>query len=296
MALGIRGRPRCNRGVMVRSSFFGLVVVAAAAAACSQVPLELPGSSTTSSATTSADGSSTAGPSATTPGSTAATAEATGVGTGSGSATGLDDTHGVEGSGSGSTAAVEDSGSSSDGTTGEPSPVGCADGAREALIDEVAFPDLAACAGGFGVPGVGAGTPACNRQGGDDGPQPDGMGCAIDDLCAEGWHLCASRHEVLAAGLASCDGMTWGGQFFATAQSGEGSNSCADTGTNDVFGCGDIGHTSIFECTPLNRSTGNLCVNLEGPWTCEGDAYDEVSSLVKPGSGSGGALCCRDGA
>src|SRR4029079_18918273 len=46
---------------------------------------------------------------------------------------------------------------------------------------------------------------------------------------------------------------------------------------------------------PLNRSTGNLCVNLPGAWACSDDAYDEVTYLVKPGPSDGGALCCRDG-
>jgi hypothetical protein len=194
-----------------------------------------------------------------------------------------------------STGVLDTGGSSSESTTGGVSSVGCADGFREALFDEVLYPDVAACAGGFWVPGVGNDTPLCDRQGGDDGPLPDGMGCAIDDLCADGWHLCASRQDVAAAGLAVCDGIVWDGQFFVTAQSGEAANTCNDTGTNEVFGCGDIGSSSISNCAPLNRSTGNLCVNLSGAWSCSEDAYDEVSHIVKPGSDAGGALCCRDG-
>ncbi len=187
------------------------------------------------------------------------------------------------------------SGTTDEGTTGEPSPVGCADGSREALEDEVAYPGIAACAGGFWVPGVGAPVPACNREGGNDGPHPDGIGCSIADLCAAGWHLCTTRYEVAMAGLASCGNVSWGGQFFATAQSGEGANACNDTGTNDVFGCGDVGYENVSGCAPLDRSTGNLCVSLPGAWECSEDAYDEVSYLVKPGPDFGGALCCLDG-
>ena len=199
------------------------------------------------------------------------------------------------GSGSGTTAAVEGSGSSSESTTGEVSPVGCADGFREALLDEATFPNVAACAGGFWLAGVGAPVSLCDRQGGDDGPLPDGMGCTIEDLCAEGWHLCTSRQEVAAAGLGDCGPQAWGGQFFATSQSGNGANTCNDTGTNDVFGCGDVGYADVSGCAPLDRSTGNLCVDVPGAWACMEDAYDEVSHLVKTGSDAGGALCCRDG-
>ncbi len=279
---------RRSRGALAVAGALGLL-------ACSPPPTEIDttgvasGSSTTGG--TAATGSSS-GP-ATAEGSTSSG----GVGSGSASGTGLDggSSGPLDSTGSGTTAALEGSGPGSSGTTGEVSVVGCADGFREALLDEVAFPNVAACAGGFWVPGVGSPTPQCERQGGDDGPLPDGMSCSIEDLCADGWHLCTSRQEVAAAGLAACGPETWGGQFFATGQSGEGSNTCNDTGTNDVFGCGDVGYTNISGCAPLNRSTGNLCADLMGAWACNEDAYDEVAHLVKPGPGVGGALCCRDG-
>lgn len=261
--------------------------------ACTEAPSEIvPDSSGSGTAGTTGSGTAGTTGSTTAPEPTAGPDGSTSVA--SGSASGEDGSSGVD-STAGTTVAVEGSGSSSDGTTGEPSAIGCADGTREALPDEAQHPDIAACAGGFWVPGVDVGMPACDREGGNDGPRPDGMGCSIEDLCADGWHLCASRHEVLAAGLSDCNGVAWNSQFFATAQSGEGSNTCDPTGTNDVFGCGDVGYTNIDGCAPLNRSTGNLCVELAGPWACNDDAYDEVSYLRKPGPDYGGALCCRDG-
>jgi hypothetical protein len=261
--------------------------------ACGDEPPEV------TNATEAASSSGTAGStgvvtSTTTGGSSSSTSTSGVVGSSSGgeSSSGALDSSGTS---SASTAATEDSGSSSEGTTGGVSTVGCADGFREALLDEGQYPSIAACAGGFWVPGVALAMPLCDRQGGDDGPLPDGMGCTIDDLCAEGWHLCTSRQEVSAAGLADCSTPAWGNQFFATRQSGEGANTCNDTGTNDVFGCGDIGYANISGCAPLNRSTGNLCDDIAGSWSCSEDAYDEVSHLVKPGSDSGGALCCLDG-
>jgi hypothetical protein len=274
----------------MRREFVVLVVLAGAPVlvACGDPPPEV-GVQTESSAGSGSTGGAT-GPS-TGPTSSEGTSPDPGSGDGSGTSGALDST----GTSSGTTAALEGSGSSSEGTTGEVSPVGCADGFREALLDEAMYPNVAACAGGFWVPGVASPPPLCDRQGGDDGPLPDGMGCTIEDLCAEGWHLCTSRQEVAAAGLTDCGAPAWAGQFFATAQSGRGANTCNDTGTNDVFGCGDVGYANIEGCAPLNRSTGNLCVELPGAWACNEDAYDEVSHLVKPGPAVGGALCCRDG-
>jgi hypothetical protein len=277
---------------MKRTSIvLGAIALALATAACGdgalpEVSTETQGSSGSGTASTEAVASSS---------STGPTPTDTTSGPGSSSSDGSTSALDSSGTSTGTTAAVEGSGSSSEGTTGEPSTVGCADGIREALLDELAHPNVAACAGGFWVAGVGLPIPTCDRQGGDDGLLPDGMGCSIEDLCAEGWHLCTSRQEVSAAGLADCDAEAWDGQFFATSQSGEGANTCNDTGTNDVFGCGDVGYSMVSGCAPLNRSTGNLCVSVPGPWSCSEDAYDEVSYLVKPGPDDGGALCCRGG-
>lgn len=280
---------------MMRTALTTAIALALAIAACSSPPAEV-GGETEGSTGSSGSGSSGTTESiepATSTGVSPGTSSGSGSGSGDGSSGGLDST----GTSSGTTAAVEGSGSSSEGTTGEEvSSVGCADGVREALLVELDYPNVAACAGGFWVPGVASPVPQCDRQGGNDGPFPDGMGCSIEDLCAAGWHLCTSRHEVAMAGLGSCEGESWGGQFFATSQSGEGANTCNDTGTNDVFGCGDVGYSNINGCAPLNRSTSNLCLNLPGAWACSEDAYDEVSYLVKPGPDAGGALCCRDGA
>ncbi|MEM9461631.1 MAG: hypothetical protein AAGF11_46140 [Myxococcota bacterium] len=179
-------------------------------------------------------------------------------------------------------------------TTGPLPDVGCADGEREALLDDAMYPDIAACAGGWSFPGVVTNTPMCDRMGGDDGPVPSGEGCAIDDLCAPGWHLCQSAMEVSDAGVADCAALEWDGSFFATRQSGSGKDTCGPVGTNDVFGCGDIGLTAITGCAPLNRSTGNGCVELEEPWGCNAELNSEAEFLLKESPDLGGALCCRD--
>lgn len=244
-------------------------------------------SGSTAAAESSSSGSSS-GPGSSGP------ADATGIGTGSASGDGTDGT----GTTAAATGGTDDSGSGSgsgDTTEGMVSDVGCADGEREALDDLAAYPNIAACSGGFSVPGVGTDMPTCDRSGGDDGLVPDGLSCRIDDLCAAGWHVCTSQGEVAAMGIGDCDAIAWNDGFYATAQSGEGFDSCAPTGTNDVFGCGDVGYTDIGGCSPLNRSTSDECGMIEGPWSCP-DRYDELNTLVKTGPEFGGALCCRDGA
>ncbi len=134
----------------------------------------------------------------------------------------------------------------------------------------------------------------CNREGGDDGINATGMGCNVEDLCSEGWHLCLSATEVSDAGVADCNQEGFSGSFFLTAQSGMGKDTCANTGTNDVFGCGDIGHTMIVGCSPLNRSGANLCEALPDPWECDISAGEEAQFVRKLAPQFGGALCCRD--
>jgi hypothetical protein len=257
--------------------------------ACSDpsAPSEVPDTDSTSSSSSSSSSSSgpdTRGDSTTVAlDSTAGTGSATGS---SSSTSALDDTSTGGSSSSGP-------GESSSESTGGPVN-GCADGEREAFEDDVAYPDIAGCAGGFTVPGVVVNIPYCDRQGGDDGPEPGGVRCSVEDLCSEGWHVCADRLEVMAAGVADCGAVAFGGSFFATRQSGEGANTCNPTGVNDVFGCGDIGYTNINGCAPLNRSTANGCIQLPEPWDCNQSLGQEAEFIVKEGPEFGGALCCRD--
>ncbi len=244
----------------------------------------------------SSESSGTTSGTTTSPPLTTDTTGTAALGTGDGTGTG-DTSPGLDTSTSTSTGPGTGTGSGeTDEGTGTLLVVGCADGEREWLLDELQFPLIAACSGGFGVPGVTENSPMCDRQGGDDGPFPDGMTCSIDDLCAEGWHVCTDRLEVSRAGIGHCNDLGWiNNEFFATAQSGEGSNTCSNTGANDVFGCGDNGYTMISSCEPLNRSTSNLCEDIQGPWNCSADAYNEAGTLTKTGPINGGALCCRDG-
>jgi hypothetical protein len=255
-------------------------------------PVGSDGSSSSSTSTSSSSSSDSRGDSTT---SSLDTTAGTGSATSSSSSSttsALDDT---STSTSGSSSGPGESSSSE--STGPAPDNGCADGEREALEDELVYPDIAACGGGWTVPGVVVNVTNCDREGGDDGINPGGTECSVEDLCSEGWHVCQDRVEVMDDGIANCndEAIAWGGNsFYATRQSGEGGNDCDPTGVNDVFGCGDVGHTMINNCAPLNRSTANGCVALPAPWECDTSLTQEAEFIVKPGPEFGGVLCCRD--
>jgi hypothetical protein len=186
---------------------------------------------------------------------------------------------------------------SNDASTGPPAIVGCADGQREGFLSLQSHPAIAACAGGFALPGVlGLAGPACARGAGDDGAFPDGAGCNALDLCAAGWHLCRDAAEVASTSPTVCAGSTVAPEaaFFVTAQHGPGQGRCGTTGTNDVFGCGTLGKQPNAFCAPLDRWGGDQCSDLSPPWACSGGNTTEALHVVKPGAAVGGALCCRD--
>jgi len=138
------------------------------------------------------------------------------------------------------------------------SSLGCADGTREGFNSVAKYPNIAACAGAWQVPGFVAPetlTPQCDRHAGNDGNAPDGIGCSVADLCADGWHVCDSASEV-SMNTESCSDATPPGAppaFYATRQ--RGSMMTCDrtnqTGTSNIFGCGNIGSTAMSACAPL---------------------------------------------
>lgn len=175
---------------------------------------------------------------------------------------------------------------------------GCADEQREGFTDMVAQPDLAACSGGWSIGGVlNVAAPACSRAAGDDGGNPSGAGCNVTDLCAAGWHVCASPGEVKAASADdTCAGVgATAGLFFVSRQSGAGAGACG-AGANDLFGCGTLGSTVVdaATCAPLDHFSGDLCANLGAPWACGADGTTEATAVTKSDATAGGVLCCRD--
>ena len=196
---------------------------------------------------------------------------------------------------------------------------GCADGSRDGFLDLARYTRIAACAGGFVNAGLSlAVSPTCGRGAGDDGPNPNGVGCNASDLCAPGWHVCLSAGDVAARSPDGCAGALDAepSSFFATRQTGPGCGHCS-TGTdptcgnndcrpdcaqtaattNDIFGCGDLGAVpQASSCRVLDRFSNNLCSSLSPPWRCDADplGLHESDVVVKPGPAHGGVLCCID--
>ncbi len=176
--------------------------------------------------------------------------------------------------------------------------MGCSDGEREALTDATAFPDIAGCAGAWSESGILDVEPSCSRLSGDDSINPSGLGCSPEDLCAKGWHVCASPEEVDAAMGGNGCGTDWPpDSFFAVAMSANNDGDCDPDGTNDLFGCGSAGGGAPASCAPLDRSSGDKCEDLPGTWECPGGLFGsstEGDDVKKSGPAGGGVLCCRD--
>lgn len=216
---------------------------------------------------------------------------------------------------------------------------GCADGQREGFLDAKKFPDIAGCSGGFSIGGVmpfhpssipqcpsvvatDTTVPRCSRVAGDDSPNPQGLGCDVEDLCEPGFHVCTSASDVAKHSPSGCDGATLAGDpplFFVTRQSSNGCGMCAtgsSTGpecdsksctlgcaetertSNDVFGCGNVSAgVTLQGCDPLDSFTNNFCNDLNGStWSCAADpsGFCEAYVLSHLDGTFGGALCCRD--
>ncbi|GMV17043.1 MAG: hypothetical protein AMXMBFR56_52670 [Polyangiaceae bacterium] len=195
---------------------------------------------------------------------------------------------------------------------------GCADGQREGFTDTTAYPDIAACAGGWTLPGIfppplHSGASACVGNGDDSTSNPGGTGCSSVDLCAPGWHVCRGGDILPRTNNAGCaSGGLPAGSFFAASVSGTGCGQCAllsgtvttgcgpntctgncledPTLNNDFFGCGTVG--AAANCAGLNRFSNNDCASLPAPWVCNGAVMESIT-VTKAGAASGGVLCCR---
>lgn len=273
-------------------------------------------SSTSSSTTTDAQGSG--GASTTATGSGGASSSG---GAGQGGAGG---SGGVHAGGAG--------GGVGGGDGGVPaSKAGCADGTREGFATIGLFPDIAACNGAWDQAGIFNMPILCNREAGNTGKNAEGLGCTVSDLCAQGWHVCHGKDDVLQRNptggpvVEGCKGVMDGATspvFFTTQMSSTGAFECASgaDATNDLFGCGDLGCDFTSDpnvkalCAPLVMSSHDLCKGLRNDlgcgdwcnhlgkypaltnaWSCGQDSTKEALSVVKTQADQqGGVLCCRD--
>ena len=160
----------------------------------------------------------------------------------------------------------------------KPHLIGCSDNTREGFRDIAKHPDIAACAGGWSIPGIHHNGPACDRKSGNHSDNPTGEGCNVEDLCAPGFHVCLNDREILAISQDGCEGIdlkrTEPG-FYLTRESSRGHMKCSGktdfVGTDDIFGCGNLGCPVNPEqrgCYALNRSSHDSCSALISNCEC----------------------------
>ncbi len=194
--------------------------------------------------------------------------------------------------------------------------VGCSDMTREGFIKIMDYPLIAACGGAWDIPGIHNETPACGREAGNTGANAEGAGCNVTDLCAEGWHVCLGKNDVLYRSPLGCleimDNAPSPG-FFLTRTSSTGAFNCAPdvigspTTVNDIFGCGDLGcKIDEASCYPLDTASHDKCKAIRNKptssCTCafKGD-LDPSSPYYDPGNftdvycspSSGGCGWCK---
>ncbi len=170
-----------------------------------------------------------------------------------------------------------------------PEIVGCSDGTREGFLDLIRFNNLAACGGAWQKPGIHHNVPSCDRKSGNNGENAAGVGCNLEDLCAEGWHVCLGRGDVMTRSDYGCNGILDGVNqnepvLFITRTSSTGSLNCdPDTvgiplNMNDIFGCGNFGcFATGGDCDPLKLSSHNLCSALNNNCGCRKDGSGNVT-------------------
>jgi len=180
----------------------------------------------------------------------------------------------------------------SQGRPGRPDVVGCADGQREAFVDEVRFPTIAGCiAEWHGRTSLRA--PRTQRACGDDlGPCS-----APEDACAPGWHLCGDRGAVadlLRVTPEQCE-HAGGGRFVAAISHCKTQSGCEYAPARTAnYQCFESGWCSEPVC--CGNDCGEFGACTDGVW--QGKTHiprgtDQGCGAIGS-SRARGVLCCKD--
>jgi len=172
--------------------------------------------------------------------------------------------------------------------------IGCADGAREAFVDLVKFPNVAGCAASWSG-ALGMRAPTTSQPCGDDLQL-----CATPgDACAPGWRVCGSNGMTtdLTTRMVEADCLTAGGSTDATARFAGAHSHCAGY---DGAVCD---YATPRACPVNNACSEPICCGagcrhdmgcLSGAFTNQG-----ATGSLQNGCGSmlaadvTGVLCCR---
>jgi hypothetical protein len=186
------------------------------------------------------------------------------------------------------------------GTPGDASLIGCSDASREGYTNLTTYPNIASCSGAWSIAGLGT-TRSCAISG-DDAPDPSGAGCAAVDICAAGWHICATTAELTAnTGGANCGTDAASGvTFFASRAPTRNDSVHCNSGTlvqENIVGCGTVGQGTGSSCLYsrwLNQSCSSIGYLVGGVkvWQCTDGP--EIGNVVKTDPTIGGVLCCKN--
>jgi hypothetical protein len=178
------------------------------------------------------------------------------------------------------------------GRKGAPGEVGCADGQREAFVDDHAFPNIAGCLASWtGEQSLRAKSAAASGCG-DDG----GACAAPADACAPGWHICGASGAT--ADLKQVSGEqcehAGGGRFSAGISHCKTNRDCEyDQAPDAVYPCMDDGWCSEPVC--CGDDCGGFGVCQDGIWPKKTHIPVGTDQGCNHASSAraGGLLCCR---
>jgi hypothetical protein len=178
------------------------------------------------------------------------------------------------------------------GPPGDPSVVGCADGTREAFLDQGTYPKVAGCM-------------ATWADAADMRAAPSGVACgdrigACDvpaDACASGWHVCGAAgavSELRSFSPLECTNAGNGMFISAISHCASQSLTCTyDDSASATYACYASGWCSEAVCCGSDCTRVGLCP--DGVWA----GLTHITPSQSNGCGAtvapadGGVLCCR---
>lgn len=177
------------------------------------------------------------------------------------------------------------------GPPGDPAVKGCADGQREAFVEDAAFPNIAGCLAEW------QGNQSMRAPGSGVVCGDDARNCgAPADACASGWHLCGasgSVQELRNVTAEQCSG-AGGGRFSAAISHCLSQEGCeVDRAPSATYECFASGWCSEPVC--CGEDCGDFGACRDGVWP--GATHIPVG--MDQGCGAvaalraGGVLCCR---
>jgi hypothetical protein len=173
----------------------------------------------------------------------------------------------------------------------------------------MAEPKIAGCSGGFDVPGVTTNNSKqlqCQRNAGNDSNNPNGKKCSVEDLCADGWHVCTDMNDVKShASMGQCDDSSPDPVFWLTRQVEDMPGMCVvppNGNANNIAGCGQGIADPITPqqaCDPLSASLRAPNCQASQTWSCgmqqgNNPVLNEGDIVTHSGAAEGGVLCCKN--